>query len=160
MSETCQYTPLNTKNSAIRLLTIHPVDPHDPLSLHCSLVQMSLDEHPVYHALSYAWSDDDSDNLLPQGITVDGKQWMVGPNLAAALNARRERDLGQEPIWIDAICINQADTNERSDQILRMRQIYAQAVLVTVWLGPERDDSTIAFQMIREISQQGKNSGE
>jgi hypothetical protein len=159
MSEPFQYTPLDAKSSAIRLLTIHPVDPHDTFSLHCSLVQLSLDHHPVCHALSNAWSDV-SNNLLPEEITVDGKQLTVGPNLAAALKARRERDLGHVPIWIDAICINQADINEKSDQILRMRQIYAQAVLVTVWLGPERDDSNIAFQMIRTISQLGENSGE
>ena len=62
--------------------------------------------------------------------------------------------------WYDALCINQGDTNEKSDQILRMRQINTQAVLVTVWLGPERDESNVAFQMIRTISQQGENSGE
>ncbi|PQE03876.1 hypothetical protein CJF30_00006585 [Rutstroemia sp. NJR-2017a BBW] len=160
MFEPYQYTPLDASSNAIRLLTIHPIDPHDPYSLNCSLVQMSLDHHPAYHALSYAWLDDHSNDLSPQEITVDGKQLMLGSNLTAALKARRERDFGHVPIWIDAICINQADIPERSDQILRMRQIYAQAVLVTVWLGPERDDSDIAFQMIRTISHQGENSKE
>ncbi|PQE13628.1 heterokaryon incompatibility protein [Rutstroemia sp. NJR-2017a BVV2] len=160
MSEPYQYTPLDASSNAIRLLTIHPIDPHDPSSLNCSLVQMSLDHHPAYHALSYAWLDDYSSDLSPQEITVDGKQLILGPNLTAALKARREREFGHVPIWIDAICINQADIHERSDQILRMRQIYAQAVLVTVWLGPERDDSHIAFQMIRTISRQEENSKE
>jgi hypothetical protein len=47
-----------------------------------------LDHHPVCHALSNAWSDDVSNNLLPEEITVDGKQLMVGPNLAVAFQPR------------------------------------------------------------------------
>ena len=105
MPETFQYEPLDATSSAIRLLTVHPVDPYDPSSRRCSLVEFQLDHHPVYHALSYAWSDDISNYLLPQEITVNEKQLMVGPNLAAALKARRERDFGDLPIWIDAICL-------------------------------------------------------
>jgi hypothetical protein len=39
------------------------------------------------------------------------------------------------PIWIDAICINQADGKEKSSQVGMMRQIYARARCVFVWLA-------------------------
>jgi hypothetical protein len=44
------------------------------------------------------------------------------------------------------ICINQAENDERSEQILHMRDIYARASKVTVWLGPEGNDSEKAIQ--------------
>jgi hypothetical protein len=51
----------------------------------------------------------------------------------------------------NAICINQHEADERSGQILRMRDIYARASKVTVWLGPEREDSQTAIDFIRKF---------
>ncbi|CAG8958443.1 hypothetical protein HYFRA_00011120 [Hymenoscyphus fraxineus] len=160
MSGFFQYTPLELNGNTIRLLRILRNKPQDPVGIYCSLAQVSLNNHPAYHALSYAWSDESSSHLLPEEITVEGQKLTVSPNLGAALKARRERQLGDIPIWIDAICINQSDITEKSHQILRMRQIYTQAELVTVWLGPEKDDSKMAFDMIQSISQQGESSEE
>jgi len=39
------------------------------------------------------------------------------------------------PVWVDAICINQADLKEKSTQVSMMRDIYAAAKCVLVWLG-------------------------
>lgn len=39
-------------------------------------------------------------------------------------------------IWIDAICINQSDDEEKSIQVLHMRDIYVQAEETFVWLRP------------------------
>jgi hypothetical protein len=127
MFETFRYIPLEPDSNAIRLLTIHPADPGQPSILDCSLVQTSLDNHPEYYALSYAWKDDLSDSQFSpfQEIIVNGRVLRVGCNLAAALKARRDRNAGRIPIWIDAICISQDDIGERNNQILRMRQIYA-----------------------------------
>ncbi|KAE9365790.1 hypothetical protein N431DRAFT_562510 [Stipitochalara longipes BDJ] len=162
MLETFHYAPLDASSNAIRLLTIHPADPSNPSVINCSLHQASLDDPPEYHALSYAWKDDSVDDPSndSQCIIVDGRSLIVGCNLGAALQARRVRNDGHIPIWIDAICINQEDLSEKSHQILRMRQIYAQSSLVTVWLGPERDDSNKAFQIIRTISQLRENAKE
>ncbi|KAN0090561.1 HET domain containing protein [Hyaloscypha variabilis] len=162
MYEPFQYTPLDTSSNAIRLLTIRPPNPSQPSIIECSLSQSSLDNHPKYHALSYAWKDEYLEEQLNEShaIIVNGRSLKVGFNLASALEARRDRDDGHIPIWIDAICINQENLGEKSHQILRMRQIYAQSTLVTVWLGPERDDSEKAFEMIRTISQLKDNAKE
>jgi len=156
------YTPLDASSNTIRLITIHPVDPLKPSSIYCSLYQAFLDNHVEYHALSYAWKDASlEDGLIDdQYIMIDGRCLKAGCNLAAALRARRDRNDGHVPIWIDAICINQENLGEKSHQILRMRQIYAQASLVTVWLGSERDDSDKAFELICTISQLGENAKE
>jgi hypothetical protein len=50
--------------------------------------------------------------------------------------------------WIDAICIDQSSNPERSHQVAMMRQIYAHAALVVVWLGSVADSSDLAVEYI------------
>jgi hypothetical protein len=47
-------------------------------------------------------------------------------------------------LWIDLICINQLNENEKSVQVVRMRETYKDACKVIVWLGddPERRKAT------------------
>jgi hypothetical protein len=40
-------------------------------------------------------------------------------------------------IWADAICINQSDLQERSQQVRLMGNIYRNAERVLIWLGPD-----------------------
>ena len=49
---------------------------------------------------------------------------------------------------IDAICINQEDVNERSQEVRRMSQIYSRATRVIIWLGPESDNSSLAIRTL------------
>lgn len=50
--------------------------------------------------------------------------------------------------WIDALCIDQANLEEKSHQVAFMSQIYSSAIFVYTWLGPKADDSAIAMQLI------------
>ena len=50
--------------------------------------------------------------------------------------------------WVDAICINQDDLEERSAQVQIMPQIYSRASCVIVWLG---DDSQMIFRLLRNV---------
>lgn len=61
--------------------------------------------------------------------------------------------LHHEPhfLWVDAICINQGDLRERAEQVKLMRKIYKEAKSLTVWLGPEHDDSRTAFAVLRKF---------
>ena len=47
--------------------------------------------------------------------------------------------------WIDALCISQADMEERNHQVKRMVEIYGQARAVVAWLGDSSEacDSAI-----------------
>ncbi|KAK4500255.1 hypothetical protein PRZ48_008444 [Zasmidium cellare] len=38
-------------------------------------------------------------------------------------------------VWVDALCINQADLDERSRQVSLMKQIFSRAESVYIWLG-------------------------
>ncbi|KAH6876619.1 heterokaryon incompatibility protein-domain-containing protein [Thelonectria olida] len=48
---------------------------------------------------------------------------------------------GEMGIWIDALCINQEDIQERNNQVGMMSQIYGLAWCVVSWVG-EADDTT------------------
>jgi hypothetical protein len=55
-------------------------------------------------------------------------------------------------MWIDAICINQTDLVERSKQVQHMADIYKLASRVVIWLGEEKDRSTVALRALEEIN--------
>jgi hypothetical protein len=98
----------------------------------------------AYEALSYVWGQSDEH----ESIQIGEDHLEVTPNLHAAL--LRLRDPGLTRVnWIDAICINQADNEEKSHQIQRMAQIYGVASRVLVWLGEAADDSDQAIEIIR-----------
>lgn len=42
---------------------------------------------------------------------------------------------------MDAVCINQADTQERAQQVSMIADIYENAAEVCVWLGPDASDN-------------------
>jgi hypothetical protein len=50
--------------------------------------------------------------------------------------------------WIDSICINQSNLQERNHQVGLMKQIFLQAIDVYVWLGPKADNSDIGMDYI------------
>lgn len=47
--------------------------------------------------------------------------------------------LDHQPIWVDALCINQSDTLERNKQVGMMGTIYSRAFFVFIWLGEDED---------------------
>jgi hypothetical protein len=53
-----------------------------------------------------------------------------------------------EYFWIDAICINQKNREERNQQVNIMGDIFSIAAYVLVWLGPWNDSSNFATDCI------------
>lgn len=114
-----------------------------------SLSETSGEKH-IYEALSYVWGN----VLKSQSITLNGCAFSVTENLNAALWNLRDRQ-PEQVLWVDAICINQEDKNEKEKQIPLMRTIYAQAGRVIVWLGPSLDHGDEALQNIRLLARTG-----
>jgi hypothetical protein len=103
-----------------------------------------LDTAPPFKALSYTWDlafrvrrkkDEETQVDFPERIICNGVVFNVTQNLFDALSAFLATNLF-ELIWIDAICINQDDLQERAAQVLIMGNIYSAAEEVLVWLGP------------------------
>ncbi|PVH81818.1 hypothetical protein DL98DRAFT_162481 [Cadophora sp. DSE1049] len=118
-----------------------------PAEVHCEIFHVTMEDAPPYKALSYIWGSPD-DPQYP--IFLNGRTILVRETLWFALKQfhTRPRPL---VIWIDAVCINQADDMERNEQVTKMKTIYEQAEEVCVWLGPGYEDSHLAFQFMQEM---------
>ncbi|KAJ4390436.1 hypothetical protein N0V85_007218 [Neurospora sp. IMI 360204] len=109
-----------------------------------------------YDALSYVWGSPDNPVtvFVPPTKTTDALLTLrIQRNLAVALRALRYHDKPRT-LWVDALCINQSDTNERDVQITRMADIYSLAPRVVVWLGPRSPASTLALSTLNYLGQQ------
>ena len=86
-----------------------------------------------FDALSYTWGS--QKDVYP--IVCNGRSMSVHQNLYSALPflARRSRETTTQSLWVDAVCINQADSEEKLTQIRLMNVIYRRAKRVWVWLG-------------------------
>jgi hypothetical protein len=114
-----------------------------------SLVDSDKGSH-LYEALSYVWGDRDN----TQSIAVNNRNIPITANLHEALLSLRDASL-ERIIWIDALCINQNDLEERRQQIGLMAEIYSKASRVLVWLGGQSLDSNLAFTEIRLAAEKG-----
>ncbi|CZR67011.1 uncharacterized protein PAC_16910 [Phialocephala subalpina] len=135
-----RYTPLRYSERDLRLVRIEHGQEDEPPS--CSIVVFSPEPHqphyywyPKYEALSYTWGD----ASIKFPMFLNGKLFMATRNLERALRSLRcttiEARESQLLLWIDALCINQEDADERDDQVRRMKTIYQRAARVLVWLG-------------------------
>ncbi|KAI1069336.1 hypothetical protein LB507_008620 [Fusarium sp. FIESC RH6] len=112
-----------------------------------------------YIALSYVWghpkpSDGDDCHF----ITVNGCPFKVTPNLYYALDQLRKSYRVRQgfKLWIDAVCIDQTNSEERGHQVARMRDIYHSAWQVVIWLGPSEETSQLAFSALHWLSRESK----
>lgn len=128
----------------IRLLKLLRGELQDPI--HCNLIHTSLDGHPPYEALSYAWGC----GIRSCKILINRQDFRITQNLSAALTRLRSQT-DDRLLWIDAICINQNDIPERNAQVAQMQTVYKNATNILVWLGEEEDQSEVAIQFLRDF---------
>jgi hypothetical protein len=141
-----QYQPLDPEKRQIRLLRLLP--PRGCGRLSGELYIVSLDDRPVFDALSYVWSHEEPHNI----IILERKHGIrIRHNLRRALRAIRNKN---EPvtIWTDAICIDQSNRDEVEHQVQLMRQIYSQASVVRAWIDQEVDLEEEIFKVLSQPS--------
>ena len=153
------YSPLLNPGN-IRLLRLFPhKNPKAPIQ--CQLFEYPLQElgqgvH-LYEALSYVWGSEEGKQ--PIYIQSDDKhddlrRLLVTQNLYTVLLQVRNRFFGRV-MWIDAVCINQENNDEKGQQVQSMARIYAYADRVIVWLGEAAGNSGEAFKAIRKAAREG-----
>lgn len=131
--EAFKYDPLPVDGKSIRLVKVLASAGFDQ-PVRIELIHSTTEEE--YTALSYTWG-----GVNPQReVHANDALLTAGPNLWEFL---RRVSLSPEYIgrqfWIDAICINQKDDQEKSVQVARMGEIYKSAHHVLIWLAPFRD---------------------
>lgn len=141
-----RYSPLRhgSRSKEFRLLKILPADNLDA-EIRCELFHSSLAKPPSYEALSYTWGDPE----VTVPISLNDTPFQVTTNLGRALRFLRVED-EERIMWIDALCINQADIPEKNHQVRQMRDIYLGAEQVVAWLGEEREILT-AVEFCQEL---------
>ncbi|KAH8896543.1 hypothetical protein GQ53DRAFT_613319, partial [Thozetella sp. PMI_491] len=129
--------PDTLRPDEIRLVTMHPVD--DPtMPLHVTLETFSEDTCPEYEAISYTWGGEQDNYIRSQPIYV-GPYWDVlfqTQNCVDMLRFVRPWR-GIRTIWVDALCINQMNTQERSQQVAKMDLIFQNCSKVVMYAGPD-----------------------
>ena len=170
------YSPLPTQRS-IRLLTILPGELGD--TIQSTLEVVELDKASRYEALSYVWGQSDPPaEIVCNGERMQvtpnlgaGLQRLRYPKSNISVRRRySENDLsihhktpdqsgpiqpertGPRRIWVDAICINQQDLRERSQQVSIMRDIYRLAADVVIWLGEDNGQAAAAIDFMEKIA--------
>ncbi|KAG8161348.1 hypothetical protein KVR01_009612 [Diaporthe batatas] len=122
----------------IRLLHI-TIDEHVPLP-RLKIINVPLDSAPAFEALSYCWGDDTKLYQIPIETDQDfDTRSIPSTDSVATAMVFVPRSCSTRYIWIDQICINQEDDNEKGQQIALMGEIYSTATRVLVWLGPGLD---------------------
>lgn len=142
------HEDLETPDS-IRLLILHPGEPTSDLC--CSIIHTTLDGKHIniydsaYTALSYVWGD----AKKTKNIFIDGYQFPITVNLAAALDDLRD-ETHTLRLWVDSVCINQSNNPERSQQVTIMGHIYRNARQTIVYLGKSTTQIDQLFKDIQE----------
>lgn len=141
----------------IRVLTLLPAE-QDSDPFRCTLRPMSrADAASCYSALSYTWGDEPrvmkTVTVVESGTNGEEHDRLLStrPNLHEALMTLRRTMPAhaiQPSLWIDALCINQDDVSEKTEQIRQMDQTYASASNVIIWLGPSEQDCDYVMDSI------------
>lgn len=148
-----QFGPLDKSRRQIRTLTLHPGEKSQTIA--CEHETVSLDNPGEYDALSYCWGSPEN----PHEIQLNGAPFHVSPSLGVALQYLRQLDRPRR-LWIDAICINQTESDEKLHQVEQMRSIYESASRVLVWLGPPSATSGYAFDVMEKRAAVGEFTAE
>ncbi|RSM08215.1 hypothetical protein CDV31_008223 [Fusarium ambrosium] len=139
------YAPLSDDPTSIRIVRLAPSKAFGHISLTASLIETSWDQHS-YEALSYCWGKRNKTKT----ILLNGEQVQITADLHDALEQFCLED-DTRSLWIDAICINQYDADEKSVQVQRMQDIYRNAKQVLVWIGQAKDHTGLAFEQIHKL---------
>jgi Heterokaryon incompatibility protein (HET) len=125
-----------------------------PSPVRCLMKRISANDGPAYTALSYAWGDSNDRRV----VLVIENQVIVTTSLESALyHLRHTSDV--ITLWVDALCINQSDHEEKIEAVQQMKRIYQDATQAIVWLGPSGEDSDTALEVMNEIGKESYDIG-
>ncbi|KAJ2992241.1 hypothetical protein NUW58_g2233 [Xylaria curta] len=153
------YEPI--QHNQIRLLKF--LEDENPTS--ATFKTFSLEEPlPSYYALSYSWTCDNA--VHTKGwLRIKYEGLLVLASLQPFFQVLRSKNilLDGRWWWIDSLCIDLDNLEERAYQVRLMHHIYRQADQVIFWLGDESSDSNLAIDFIKfldKVSRQKYSVGE
>jgi hypothetical protein len=137
-----QHEPL-PKGHFIRLLHVDIESGTKQPTIAFQTIPLNADI-PKYTAISYAWEDS---SPFQRVLLKDGRQIWLSKTLSGLFASLAKRQ-SHFIVWIDALCINQNDVEERGHQVNLMAQVYSLAEKVVIWLGEGCDETNEAFELV------------
>ncbi|KAH7202459.1 hypothetical protein DER44DRAFT_669606 [Fusarium oxysporum] len=134
------YATLSSGNT--RLLYLLPGDTGD--QLHGVIVQVPHDGTETYSAVSYVWGT----GRRTQTITTPDGVVRITASLASCLRHLRHKS---EPalLWVDAICINQSDNEEKAQQVRMLATIFQRAVVVYGFVTSSKTSDAVVEMLMQ-----------
>ncbi|RMZ21516.1 hypothetical protein D0859_14473 [Hortaea werneckii] len=142
------YSPLLYPETEIRLLNFSSEAQTSNSSIFdLNIETFPLQDAPPYAAMSYTWGDPPAEEI----ILIRGLPFYIRWNCWYMLRQlQKHRPFGY--FWIDAICINQDDVDEKNCQVQMMGEIYEHAECVIASLGEHADDSRLLFEHLGDLN--------
>ncbi|KAF7896489.1 hypothetical protein EAF00_006503 [Botryotinia globosa] len=135
------HEPLSNSKTWIRLLELDNVEGEGKTTeLRCNVGAWHFDHTPSYHAISYFWGSTEFSTT----INVNGRSLKINSNAGYAL--RQAKWFGVRHLWMDSICIDQHNIEEKADQVKMMGNIYRNASCVLACVGLHDDDSEFVMR--------------
>ncbi|EFQ27530.1 heterokaryon incompatibility protein [Colletotrichum graminicola M1.001] len=138
------YQPL-VSTTDIRLLTLLPGNFDDRIKRHLSF--SSTASMIDYEAISYTWASNVGEIEWTECITLDRREFLVTPKCMMALRLVRSRG-AEKAIWMDAVCMNQKDAEERGHQVRLMPRIFSRAQHVLIYVGEPAPEEERLLQIL------------
>ncbi|KAL9069375.1 MAG: hypothetical protein Q9157_006182 [Trypethelium eluteriae] len=152
-SSSALYAQVRLENqSDIRLLSFMQED-HFHAPLHTTLEVVDLSDSPKFATLSYFVGPPVFDHAIQVENTVIGRKHEFELSITATLYRALERlrSHGVQRVWIDQICINQRDIEERNSQILLMTTIYGQSSYLLLYIGEFDDAPQVEHSSVKSL---------
>lgn len=139
------HTALLDSNLQIRLLLLDAAG-SDEDTISASLEIWNKGDTPPYNTISYVCGDAQQ----MQDVTVNGSRVSVRHNCYYALWQTRLQ-FPESRVWIDAICINQLDLEEKAIQVTMMYETYFNATRVLACTGPSDEHGDVVIQAMDDL---------
>jgi nucleoside phosphorylase len=141
-----EHQPLDLDEPSFRVLKLRKGYSGD---IDCDIYQVNIEDREnaiSYEALSYVWGP----GQLTETIMVNGKALYVTFELHMSLQYLRYPDRDRY-LWIDAICIDQSNLQERGHQVDQIGRIFSNAENVIFWLGRATDATDLLMELLLEL---------
>ncbi|KAL8346338.1 hypothetical protein RB598_000306 [Gaeumannomyces tritici] len=149
-SQNAYYKYASLARNQIRVLRLLPGPPSEPIR--CQLDTVSLEGDVAYQAVSYVWGSDQLSQfvIVERGNNNNNKGARLDVTASAHAVLKKLRSRWQERVlWIDGLCINQKDEDEKSSQVQMMGRVYAGAWRVVAYLGPSETAPLVQSHLAR-----------
>ncbi|KAJ4332073.1 hypothetical protein N0V95_009744 [Ascochyta clinopodiicola] len=141
-----EYGPL--EDDEIRVIILEEANFTDEIVIRLQVRKRTI--IAPYEAVSYAWGSKDvqaTGTIRVRTQSSTTKTLEVRCNVVTMLRQLRERQPLQ-PLWIDAICINQGLNAEKAKQVLKMADVYGRASQTLVWLGQSEEQLLLNLNQV------------